>query len=61
MSKQPNPVTRFDCQWCGNRKHAIQYRGLITMHPSEKTTVHAERAAVCLVCPRCDSPGATVR
>lgn len=53
-----DPVLRHACQWCNNQKHAVQYTALVTFHPSEKTIVHAEKPGVCLVCPRCDSPGA---
>ena len=56
--KDPAPVLRHACQWCGNRKHAIQYRAQVLLRPDGHTLVHAEKPAVSLVCPRCDSPGA---
>lgn len=52
------PVLRHTCQWCGNRKHAVQYTALTIEHPSEATTTEYHKPGVCLVCPRCDSLGA---
>ena len=56
----PTPTLRRTCQWCNSGKHAVQYQALILERLSEATTTEYHRPGVCLVCPRCDSPGPSV-
>lgn len=51
------PLLRMECQHCGSRKHALQYKGVrITRLSEETSTLQFDQPGVCLVCPICDSP-----
>lgn len=49
-------ATRMVCR-CGNRKHAVQYTACCFERVGATITEY-HKPRVCLVCPRCDSPGA---